>query len=124
MQERRHFVRINARLPVAYKALQEEGQCWSVDLSLEGIGLVLKTQMGYGVPLELRIGLPDGQKPINALAKVFWQMESTPPAGDGGKQYRTGLMLTQMAPEDRDRLNLFIVAFLKGLVPRPGPSQV
>ncbi|MCX6997203.1 MAG: PilZ domain-containing protein [Kiritimatiellaeota bacterium] len=117
MQERRRSVRINARLPVAYKAPQVEGHGWSLDISAEGLGLEITTRMEYGVSMELRIGLPDSQKPIEVEAKVFWQVENPQAAEDGSRHFRTGLMFTHVSPEDRNRLDRFILAFLKGLLP-------
>ena len=117
MQERRQFVRINARFPVAYKAPQGEGHGWSLDISAEGIGLVIKTRVEYGATMELRIGLPDSQKPLDVEARVLWQVEYPQAVEDGSRNFRTGLMFTHVSPEDRDRLNGFITAFLKGLTP-------
>ena len=117
MQERRKAIRINARLPVACTAANLESHCWSWDISATGIGLMLNTRVEYGTIMELRIGLPDGQKPIYAEAKVFWQVENPQPAENGQRDFRTGLMFTQLSPEDRDRLIRFIAAFLRGQVP-------
>ncbi len=116
MQERRQFVRIKVKLYIGYKALdpsQLEGHCWSRDISVGGIGLVIKNKVEFGTMMELRIGLHDKLKPLVTKAKVFWQVESPVPDEDGSKCYRTGLIFTSLAEEEKNRLDNFIDAFLR-----------
>ncbi|MFH1239446.1 MAG: PilZ domain-containing protein [bacterium] len=116
MQERRRFVRIKVKLYIGYKALdpsQLEGHCWSRDISIAGIGLIMKDKMEFGTIMELRIGLQDKLKPLVTKAKVFWQVENPLPHEDGGKCYRTGLIFTSLLEEEKNRLDNFIGGFLR-----------
>jgi c-di-GMP-binding flagellar brake protein YcgR len=120
MQERRQFVRIKARLYIAYKGLDSaqsvEGHCWSRDISAGGIGLLIKDRVEFGTMMEVRIGLHDNLKPLIANVKVFWQVESPKPAEDGSKCYRTGVIFANLAQDEKNRLDNFIDNFIKGNV--------
>lgn len=116
MKERRQYIRVKARLYVGYKVLsipKIEGHCWSRDISVAGIGLIIKDQLKVGAKMELTIELQDNLKPLFVNTKVYWQVEAPHAEEAKEKSYRAGMIFLDLDEAGKNRIDNFISIFLK-----------
>ena len=116
MKERRKYIRVKARLYVGYKVLnisKMEGHCWSRDISVAGIGVIIKEKLSPATQLELRIGLQDKLKPLIVTARVFWQVENPQAVEEEKESYRTGMIFLDLDEVGKNRIDNFTSNFLK-----------
>ena len=79
-EDRRVFERISAVLPVRYLDTQgsNEGRASTVDISANGVGMVVEQPLAAHTPLELWLAMPDRGEPVYSRGEVAW---SVPAAG-------------------------------------------
>ncbi|MFH1784109.1 MAG: PilZ domain-containing protein [bacterium] len=116
MKERRQYIRIKARLYIRYKSLEDEkieGHCWSRDISVAGIGVLIKEKLNPGMLMELTIDIQDKQRPLIVRTKVYWQVENPQDEEASEKLYRTGMVFVDIGDEKTNRIENLIGEFLK-----------
>src|ERR1043166_7367665 len=105
-RERRHPLRVRV---VTRPSL---GDCWAVNLSQSGIGLVAISDSGgiesaglEGSELELEFTLPQSESPVIATATVIWRH-----GGGGARVASLGLNFRFMSGASRAQLSEFLHA--------------
>ncbi len=116
MEERRAFVRLDTRLPIAYRVVPSTATKKSVtkDVGGSGVCLFLDEPLKPGTPLHVEIQLPEQAQPVTFEGEVVWCEEYEVI----GKTHReraveAGLKVTQMHPRDRQALLNHVILGLK-----------
>jgi len=91
MQERRMFQRFNVEIPVTFHSLDTsniEGSGKIINISAGGGGMIVTTKyLLTGMPLEMRLLIPNGKAPLCANAKVIWFKATEPTLFLAGVQF-------------------------------------
>lgn len=101
MLERRRYMRFNANVDIEYKSTQHSiaGISATKDFSREGLRLASDRQLPQGAELEIKVILPDDDRPVFAKGLVIWSAH-TEKEGIAD----TGIRLTQIERFDRARI--------------------
>lgn len=106
--QRRGDFRVQHALPVIARTLDDEGeptgdpiQMTTVDVSASGLQVLVVEPHDAGTRLSLILALPDDERPVNAVGRVYRVLT---PEGDDGSQPRLGLGFEEIEPEDEERL--------------------
>lgn len=114
-EERRKFQRIEKELLVSYthaEGIPSGGVVKSTDISLGGIGLVMKEKSEIGMPYNIVIKFPGVTKKFYVTARVANIIVVSAPEGKG-RVYRTGLIFVRMAEEQRIILEEQMIKFIE-----------
>jgi len=105
MEDRRVFERINIKLPVKFlePASGREGSADTIDISANGLGLIVNERLSALTSLEMWLGIPDQHESLYARGEVVW---SEPLPGTG--EHRVGVRL-----EKAELMGLARVLWLK-----------
>ena len=109
--ERRRYRRFPVSLPVEYhradSPISQTGQ--TLDASEGGLQILFPEQMEIGRNLKLKLFFSSGSElnAIEMLVQVVWMNTQL---GEGEKQYRSGVQITNISPEDMTKLKNFIVS--------------
>ena len=105
--QRRKDFRVEHALPVIARTLDDEGepagdplQMTTVDLSAGGLQLLASEPLEEGTLLALTIALPDDERPLNAVGRVFRVLGSL----DDDSVPRLGIGFVEIEPDDSERL--------------------
>ena len=106
--ERRIYRRLEARLPITYKTLDQPAflkRVSSVDISGGGMRFVLMSQdkASVGDYVEIQMLPPDGKGLITVQAQV-----KRVGLGPGGKGYEVGVEFLHITDDHRDRINQIV----------------
>ena len=115
MQERRRFVRLNARLNVDCTVLPAGVAQRAVSKDIGGGGFRLWTEkpLEPGTVLQLAIALPGWDAPVNAAAEVVWSEQSkTTGRIENRKSVEVGIRCVEISPNDHAALTRFVSAGL------------
>jgi hypothetical protein len=115
MEERRKFVRLNARLPVACVVLPDAGAqpVTTRDVSGGGARLFVERELGPGTSLQVALELPGLERPVHALGEVVWSETSeTAAAGERQRSIEAGIRWSEISPQDRDALAALVASRL------------
>lgn len=108
MEERRKFVRLDTKVNVKYRVL-EEGQAqesFSKDLSGGGIRQHLNEKLAVATPLALEIRIPDEPRPVLAEGRVVWCKEV---GGEGVTNcFDAGIAFTKIDPMDQGKILKYV----------------
>ena len=104
MEERRQFVRLDTRLPTAYRVLPSSEAQHSVtkDISGGGICVFVSDPLRLGTQLQVTITLPDSARAVTFTGEVVW-CESSEIIGKAQQHRSTlaGVKFVAIAPEDQ-----------------------
>ena len=116
MEERRRFVRLGARVDVAYTMLPSGTvqHAPASDLGSGGLCFVTEQPLPPGTQLQVAVTLPGRGQPVNAIAEVAWNE----PQELIGKTARrrsaaNGARYVEIAPADQEAIAQFIAGRLK-----------
>lgn len=103
MKDRRKFLRFPLRLTATYSAENKDEwhrQCSVIDISREGMGLVvtLKEKLPLGCMLKLKIDVPTKEEPVGFTGNLGW-IEAL--EGDPEFNYKGGIILIAIDSEDK-----------------------
>lgn len=107
MEERRQFVRLDARLKSAYTALPEEHPRAALTRNLSGGGLCVfaAEPLAPGTRLQMEVIVPDREEPIPFIAEVVWSEASwLLGAPHPERAAEIGVRFVEIAPEDQAML--------------------
>lgn len=116
MEERRRFVRLDARAEVACTVLPSgtSQRAATRDLGAGGIRLVTEQAIAPGTQLQVAISLPGREQPVNALAEVIWsEQHELIGKGDRRRSVESGARCVEIAPSDQEALAEFVAGRLK-----------
>ena len=116
MEERRHFVRLDTRLQLAYTVLPTAHPAEALTKNIGGGGICLFTDsvLKAGTRLEVTMTLPDQKAPIRFTAEVIWSEAYE--LISGGKTQRSvesGIEFVAIAPEDQAAILRHVILTLK-----------
>lgn len=117
MQERRQFVRLSGRLPLAYRAPTEPQPSPSLtsDLSRGGVRFRPTQPLATGTRLQMELRLPDVERPIPFTAEVTWSEQSALIAlAQREETVDVGARIVEIAPADQEALARHIQRCLQG----------
>lgn len=106
--ERREYVRLRARVPIAYKTLDQpalQKRTSSLDISGGGLSFILWSgdRVRAGDFIEIRMVLPGKKGVITAQAEII-RVSPSP----GGKGYKVGVEFLHITDQQRRQINDFI----------------
>jgi len=94
--EKRKFVRFLIAIPLKYAklSLKKFTDASTIDISTQGLGLIITEELPVNTPLNICLSMPDNGEEIPLDAEVVWSR------GEGIGCYRSGLRLkdTQIKP--------------------------
>ena len=108
--ERRKYRRFPVRLPIEYyradHPIHQTGQ--ALDASEGGLQILFPEQMEVGQNLKLKLFFSTDSElnKIEMLGEVVWMNTQL---GEGEKQYRSGVKLTNISSENMTKLKNFLV---------------
>ena len=111
MEERRRFVRLNARADVAYVVLPSGTTQHAVSKDVSGGGARLATDRPFlpGTQLQMAIRLPGVDEPINAIMEVVWSEQSEVVGKtDRQRSVESGAKCLEIAPKDQEAVTTFV----------------
>jgi Tfp pilus assembly protein PilZ len=100
--ERRQYVRLNARLMTFVKVVDTGKVQRSLATNISGVGLCVPTDRVFppGTALAVEIQLPDRSTPIALTGEVVWSV-ARPRAQRDGNAADTGIRFVQVDAKDR-----------------------
>ena len=77
MEDRRVFTRIETRLPLRFKDLNQgkEGTAETINISANGLGLVTNGNLTIKTSVEMWIYIPDHHEPLHTRGEVVWSTD-------------------------------------------------
>jgi len=77
VEDRRVFTRIEARLPLRFKDLNQgrEGSAETINISASGLGIVTNKNLTIKSSLEMWLYIPDHHEPLHMRAEVIWSID-------------------------------------------------
>ncbi len=117
MQERRQFVRLSDRVPLAYRAPTEPQPSHSMTSDLSGGGVRFRpTQpLPPGTRLQMELRVPGLDRPIPFMAEVTWSQQSAVIASAQREEsVEIGARIIEIAPADQEALVRRIQRCLQG----------
>ncbi len=116
MEERRQFVRLDTRLPMAYRVLPSSRSVQAVtkDISGSGICLFVSEPLAKGTNLQVDITLPDRERPITFTGEVVW-CEECQIIGKTRheRSVEAGLRFLQIDPRDQQAIMNYVILSLR-----------
>lgn len=78
MEDKRVFARINARFPLRFlnPDTGREGEAETLDISANGLGLLIDDGLSPKTPLEMWMRIPDQHEPLYVRGQVIWAGEA------------------------------------------------
>jgi c-di-GMP-binding flagellar brake protein YcgR len=116
IEERRKFIRLNALTDVSYtKHPPKEKIKLSLakNISTGGICLIVYEEIKKSEILDLKIYIPEGKLPVNAIGRVAWVKEFIIGDASQGKRYDVGIEFIKIKKEDIDRINKYVFNHIK-----------
>jgi len=111
--ERRHFVRLQHRLLVAYRptpgVLHRRRDAFATNISLGGIAIVVRRELRKGAGLDMKIHLDD--RPDHPIAAHGAVLAATPDKASAG-DWLLNVRFTKLPPESRQRLAAYLSKML------------
>lgn len=111
MEERREFVRLDARVEVSFQMLPEGEAKRSMTKNISGGGICFFSDevLQPGTHMRGTVKLPEQQEPLNFTAEVVW---SAPYEVIGGKEtwrgVEIGVRFINISREDQDALTRYV----------------
>jgi len=116
MEERRRFVRLGARVDVAYTLLPSGTvqHAPASDLGSGGLCFVTEQPLPPGTQLQVAVTLPGREQPVNAIAEVAWN-EPQELVSQAGRRRSVvnGVRYVEIAPADQEDVVQFIAGRLR-----------
>lgn len=116
MEERRRFVRLNARLPVTYLILPSGTRQHSTTKNLGGGGISFYAEKALrsGTHLQMALTLPDREEPAHFTAEVTSSVQYAT-AGKGGsrRSVEVGVRFLEIAPKDQEAVMEYVTRHLQ-----------
>ena len=116
MEERRKFVRLDTRLPVAYQVMRGPASKTSLssDIGGGGVCLFLSDPLKAGTALRIEVTLPDQPKPITFTGEVVWceQYEMIGKA-QRERSVEAGVKFIQIEPPDQQAIMRHVILSLQ-----------
>ena len=116
MEERRKFVRLDTRLPVAYQVLRGPASKASLssDIGGGGVCLFLSDPLKTGTLLRVEVTLPDQPKPIAFTGEVVWceQYEMIGKA-QRDRSVEAGVKFVQIQPQEQQAIMPHVILTLQ-----------
>lgn len=110
VEERRKFVRLDARVRVKYRVLKKgrTQESFTKDLSGGGIRLSINEKLAVATPLALEIKIPGEARPILAEGRAVWSRE----VSDEGKtgRFDTGIAFTKIDSMNQGKILKYVYA--------------
>ena len=116
MEERRRFVRLDARIGVRYAVLPEGTLQPAVSKELGGGGVCFLADrvIPPGTRLQLALALPTRESPVNAIAEVVWSESSDVIDKQEHRHLaEIGVRFLELSPQDSQTLLAYIASNLK-----------
>ncbi len=116
MDERRRFVRLDARLDVVHAVLPSGTMQPTLSKDVSGGGLRLFTDrpLASGTQLQMAIKLPGRETPVNAIGEVVWSEEAhTTGKSERQRSVEIGVRTVEIAPQDHEALTEHVIASLR-----------
>lgn len=116
MQEQRRFVRLNARLKIIYRVLDDGEPIQATTSSVSGSGLSFfaKAALPIGTRLQMEISLPEHERPTPLTAQVTWnQQSSMVSAGQRERSVELGVRFVEIAPADQETIMRYVESWLQ-----------
>jgi len=110
-KERRQFVRLNVLTDISYtKRMPSEVTKLSLsrNISSGGICLIVYEPLQKSDVLDLKIYLPEGSEPINAVGKVVWTKEFVMGDSPKNKRYDAGIEFVEVEKKDLERIQKYV----------------
>lgn len=110
VEERRKFVRLNAKVKVKYRVLKKDQaqESFTKDLGGGGIRLYLDEKLAVATPLALEIEIPGEVRPILAEGRVAWSKDL---GGEGMRnRFDAGIAFTKIDPMDQGKILKYVYA--------------
>jgi len=116
MEERRKFVRLDTRLPVAYQVTRVPASkpSLSSDIGGGGVCLFLSEPIKAGTMLRVEVTLPDRPQPINFTGEVIW-CEQYEVIGKTQRErsVEAGVRFVQIEPPDQQAIMRHVILSLQ-----------
>ena len=111
MEERKQFVRLDARLEMTYTVLPsgKAQRAVAKDISGGGISFCLEQPIPPGTRLQVALKLPDREPPVNFTAEVMW-CETYEMIGRT-ERHRTaeaGVRFIEISPADQEAVMQYV----------------
>jgi c-di-GMP-binding flagellar brake protein YcgR len=112
-EEKREFVRLNVLADVVYSRHTSEDLKLTLtkNISAGGICLIVYESFKEGDLLDLKIGLPQDENPINAVGRVVWSIEFFILNDTKSKRYDIGVEFVNLDPKERERINKYVFSY-------------
>jgi c-di-GMP-binding flagellar brake protein YcgR len=111
--ERRRFLRLQEAIDVVYKkhlVTDKEKVLLTKNIGAGGICLrVYGDELSEGDMLDLKIYLPEPDGIITAVGKVVWRKEIYTNDVSQTKRLDVGIEFTEIRPQDRKRINKYVL---------------
>ena len=114
--EKRKFPRLNISVDIVYTKLPTADKpklSQSKNISKGGICLIVYEQLQVSDLLELKIFLPEYEKPINATGKIAWLKEFVIESSTKSKRFDVGIEFAKVSNKDKQRIDKYIFSFNK-----------
>ena len=122
MEERRRFVRLDARLEVNYHIIGQAGKdlpSLTRNVGGGGIGFFTESRLAPGTILEVEVEFPTHQRRVRFTGGVIWSGQLLLSSGDKSpRPFETGVRFIDIALEDRE----FLLHYSRGNVAPTPPS--
>ena len=114
MEERRRYIRLDTRLKINYRILQQSPQSTpteTLDISGGGIRISLNEPLKVGTLLELEILFPSEKKSVCCQGRLVWVEEFSIYQGtkEERRELEGGVEFTTISPEDQDRIIQYVI---------------
>jgi c-di-GMP-binding flagellar brake protein YcgR len=116
MQERRRFVRLDARVKVEYQILESQQvvvDSFTKNVSQGGICLFLSSALKKDTVLDLKLYLPDQREPVPAVGKIVWIEQFEVGEKEGREQYEAGIEFINISDVDRNKIGRYVFGLLR-----------
>ena len=114
MEEKRKYVRLDTRLKINYRVLENPPPPINteiLDIGGGGIRLLLAEPLKVKAVLDLEVYLPNETKPIHCQGRVVWIEEFSilQRAKEEKKTFEAGVEFTDVRLEDRDQIIKYVI---------------
>lgn len=107
--DRRNVERLNISLDVRYAINGEINKVKSLDVSTEGVRLLLTDRLEKGTPLSLEVKLPDYKNTVKLNGEVIWAEESIADEKKTNKRlFATGIKFSKFHDPDEKKLFTYL----------------
>ena len=115
-EEKRKFVRLNALVDVVYNRISPSVQTklsLVKNISKGGICLIAYEELKEQDMVDLKMFLPQEEKPIQAVGRIAWIKEFSIGNLAEGRRFDVGVEFVEIKDEDAARIGKYVFAHLK-----------